>query len=89
MEWKGEGNAANKVQGITWCPGHLKGGSPWGLNLALCAVNMGEAAKESIPRWLLAEIYATSALQVKAALPDRLHFMAVRGFLALFQKKLE
>ena len=50
---------------------------------------MGEAAKESIPRWLLAEIYATSALQVKAALPDRLHFMAVRGFLALFQKKLE
>ena len=57
--------------------GHLKGGSLWGLNLALCAVNMGEAAKESIPRWLLAEIYATSALQVKAALPDRLHFMAV------------
>ncbi|KAL8576347.1 hypothetical protein ACOMHN_048914 [Nucella lapillus] len=61
--------------------GHQKGSGWWGLNLALCAVNMGEAAKETIPRWLLAEIYATSALQAKAALPDRLQFMA-RYFLS-------
>ncbi|XP_076467423.1 sterol regulatory element-binding protein 1-like [Babylonia areolata] len=61
--------------------GHQKGSALWGLNLALCAVNMGETAKETIPRWLLAEIYATSALQAKAALPDWLQFVA-RYFLS-------
>lgn len=57
--------------------GHLQGGKLWGLNLALCAVNIGEAAKDALPRWLLAEIYATSALQARDVLPDRMHFLAV------------
>jgi hypothetical protein len=48
-----------------------------GLNLALCAVNLGETAKETLPRWMLAEIYAISALQAKDALPDMLQFLAV------------
>ena len=57
--------------------GHQKGSRLFGLNLALCSVNMGETAKETIPRWMLAEIYATTALQAKSALPDRLQFLAV------------
>nr|KAG5698523.1 hypothetical protein BaRGS_023226 [Batillaria attramentaria] len=61
--------------------GHLTGGRLWGLNLALCAVNMGETAKDTLPRWMLAEIYATSALQAKAALPASMQFLA-RYFLS-------
>ncbi|KAL8615034.1 hypothetical protein ACOMHN_057938 [Nucella lapillus] len=56
--------------------GHQKGSSLWGLQVALCAVNMAEAATDSLPRWLMAEIYATSAVQAKAALPSYLHCLA-------------
>ncbi|XP_025084954.1 sterol regulatory element-binding protein 1-like isoform X2 [Pomacea canaliculata] len=54
---------------------YLTGGKLCGLNLALCAINMGEAAKDKLPRWLLAEIYTTSALQTKASLPSYMQYL--------------
>ena len=57
--------------------GHVAGSRLWGLNLALSAVNIGETAKEVLPRFDLAKIYATGALQIKASLPECCHFIAV------------
>ncbi|XP_076446887.1 sterol regulatory element-binding protein 1-like [Babylonia areolata] len=56
--------------------GHQQGSSLSGLHMALSAVNMAEVARDSISRWLLAEIYATSAVQAKAALPSCFSFLA-------------
>ncbi|CAL1543442.1 unnamed protein product [Lymnaea stagnalis] len=61
--------------------GHVKGNRLWGLNLALSAVNIGEAAKDSLLRFELARIYATAALQIKASLPEGFQFVA-RYFLS-------
>nr|UVI59225.1 SREBP-1 [Haliotis discus hannai] len=61
--------------------GESCGGSLWGLNLALSAVNTAEAAREAMSRTNLVEIYATAALQVKTSLPEKMHFLA-RYFLS-------
>ncbi|CAG5122454.1 unnamed protein product [Candidula unifasciata] len=61
--------------------GHLAGSRLWGLNLALSAVNIGEAAREALPRFEMARIYATAALQIKASLPEGFQFIA-RYFLS-------
>ncbi|KAH9496042.1 Sterol regulatory element-binding protein 1 [Bulinus truncatus] len=61
--------------------GHIKGSRLWGLNLALSAVNIGEAAKDALPKFELARIYATAALQIKASLPEGFQFIA-RYFLS-------
>ncbi|KAI8798918.1 sterol regulatory element-binding protein 1-like [Biomphalaria glabrata] len=61
--------------------GHIKGSRLWGLNLALSAVNIGETAKDALPRFELARIYATAALQIKASLPEGFQFIA-RYFLS-------
>ncbi|XP_041360280.1 sterol regulatory element-binding protein 1-like isoform X2 [Gigantopelta aegis] len=52
-----------------------------GLNLALSAVNTAEAARDAISRSMLAEIYATAAVQIKASFHDKLQFFA-RYFLS-------
>ena len=57
--------------------GHASAGSVGGMNLALCAVNMAEAAGSSIGKELLAEIYATVAVNVKLIMPSFVHFVAV------------
>lgn len=57
--------------------GYVKGSRVWGLNVALSAVNIGEAGKDLLSRFDLARIYATAALQVKASLPERFQFLAV------------
>ena len=52
-------------------------GSMSGVNLALCAVNLAEAASDSLAADALAEIYATAALTVRMNFPESMHFMAV------------
>ena len=44
--------------------GLIPGSFLWGCNLGLCAVNLAEAAGESIPMTVLAEIYVSAALRV-------------------------
>ena len=44
--------------------GLIPGSLLWGCNLGLCAVNLAEAAGESIPMTVLAEIYVSAALRV-------------------------
>ncbi|XP_012940196.2 sterol regulatory element-binding protein 1 [Aplysia californica] len=61
--------------------GHVAGSRLWGLNLALSAVNIGETAKDALPRFDLAKIYATGALQIKASLPEGFQFVS-RYFLS-------
>ena len=46
----------------------------WGCNLALCAVNLAEAAGESMSQTVLAEIYVSAALRVMSS---KLKFAAV------------
>ncbi|ESP03687.1 hypothetical protein LOTGIDRAFT_224211 [Lottia gigantea] len=61
--------------------GHSQRGVWWGLNLSISSVNMAEAAKDSLSRMELAEIYCTTALQVRNAFTNRIMFMA-RYFLS-------
>nr|QGX48188.1 SREBP [Sinonovacula constricta] len=46
--------------------GLIPGSQVWGLNLGLCAVNLAEAAGESLPSTTMAEVYISSALRVSA-----------------------
>ena len=57
--------------------GHNGGSTLMGINLALCSVNLAEAANDALTREQCAEIYATSALAVKTTFPDKMQFMAV------------
>ena len=54
--------------------GFIPGSSLWGFNLSLCAVNLAEAAGESISLTVLAEIYVSAALRVMST---RMKFAAV------------
>ena len=56
-----------------------------GINLALCAVNLAEAAGDHLPVGKLAEIYATAALTVRMSFPFALQGMA-RYFLRRARK---
>ena len=49
--------------------GHYRMGHAAGINLALCAVSLAEAAGDHMPVGKLAEIYATAALTVKMSFP--------------------
>ena len=50
--------------------------SRWGgVNLALCAVNMAEAAGGAMPPSMRAEIYATAAITARVHLPSPLRFL--------------
>lgn len=52
--------------------------SMWsGVNLALSAVNLGDAAGDMLPKDKLAEIYALAAMTIRLFFPVRCHFMAV------------
>ncbi|XP_060074168.1 sterol regulatory element-binding protein 1-like [Ylistrum balloti] len=55
--------------------GHIPGRNMWGLNLALCAINMAEAAGRNISVAQKAEIYATAAVRLQATLPWNLLFL--------------
>lgn len=57
--------------------GHVPGGSMWGLNLTMCAVNMAEAAGRTITVAQKAEIFATAAVRLEASLPWNLLFLKV------------
>ncbi|KAK6173452.1 hypothetical protein SNE40_016898 [Patella caerulea] len=72
--------AYHKLNQLNLC-GHSRRGTMWGLNLAVSSVNMAEAAKDSILRMELAEIYCTTALQVRNAFTNKVMFMA-RYFLS-------
>jgi hypothetical protein len=48
-----------------------------GVNLALCAVNLGDAAGDMLPKDNLAEIYALAAMTIRLFFPIRCHFLAV------------
>uniref|UniRef100_A0A0L8H136 BHLH domain-containing protein n=2 Tax=Octopus bimaculoides TaxID=37653 RepID=A0A0L8H136_OCTBM len=52
--------------------GHTSGSSAYGINLALCAVNLAEAAGEMLPTSTLAEIYATAAITIHQSAPFNL-----------------
>ena len=56
------------------------------VNLALCSVNLAEAARQAMPVETKAEIYATAAITVRLAFPSALQFFAVsiRIYLAGF-----
>ncbi len=61
-------------------------GSLSGINLALCAVNLGESAGDSVAPDALAEIYATAALTVRMNLPA---FVAVSNLPSLDKTDIE
>ncbi len=61
--------------------GHVVVGRAAGMNLALGAINMAEAAGKSIPAELLAEVYATVALSIKLGFPRWLQFLSVSLYL--------
>ena len=48
-----------------------------GINLALSAVNLAEAAGDTLPTETLAEVYATAAVAIKLHSPSVLQFVAV------------
>ena len=48
-----------------------------GLNLSLCAVNLGNVASHTLPPDKLAEIYALMAMTVRLYLPTSFHFLVV------------
>ena len=63
-----------------WCldTGHVKAGlCGTGINLALSAVNLAEAAGEELATETLAEVYATAAVAIKLHSPGLLQFVAV------------
>ncbi len=49
--------------------GHCHVGHVSGINLALCSVNLAEAADDSLPAGKLAEVYATAALTAALSFP--------------------
>jgi hypothetical protein len=52
--------------------------SMWsGINLALSAVNLGDAAGDMLPKENLAEIYALAAMTIRLFFPVRCRFLAV------------
>ena len=57
--------------------GHVKASTVQTLTLALCAVNLAEAAGCAIPTETMAEIYATAAVTVKMCLPGILQIISV------------
>lgn len=57
--------------------GHISMSFTAGINLALCAVNLAEAAGPSIQPDTLAEVFATAALTLRVKCPSTLHFLAV------------
>ena len=65
--------------------GHYHMGHAAGINLALCAVNLAEAAGDHMPVGKLAEIYATAALTVRLSFPSVLQSMT-RYFLRRTRK---
>ena len=48
-----------------------------GLNLSLCAVNLGNVAGHTLPTDKLAEMYALMAMTVRLYLPTAFHFLVV------------
>ena len=48
-----------------------------GLNLSLCAVNLGNVAGHTLPTDKLAEMYALMAMTVRLYLPSAFHFIVV------------
>jgi len=66
--------------------GKTKDNSWMRLKLALCAVNLGEAAQDCVSRDLMAEIYLLMAVTLKPLLPSTLQFIT-RYFVNLGLKK--
>ena len=62
---------------IVYRSGHARAGAIGGLHLALCAVNMAEAAGSAMSNDVRADIYATAAISAKLGLPAPLHFLMV------------
>jgi len=48
-----------------------------GVNLSLCAVNLGNVAGHSLPMDKLAEMYALMAMTIRLYLPTSLYFLMV------------
>ncbi|KAK3100385.1 hypothetical protein FSP39_019112 [Pinctada imbricata] len=61
--------------------GNVPGSTWWGLYITLNAVNLAEAAGNTMPLTQLAEVYAMAALRVKIGLPWKLQYLA-RYFLS-------
>jgi sterol regulatory element-binding transcription factor 1 len=60
---------------------HVSHGLWAGLNLSLCAINLGDAAGDMLSKDTLAEIYALAAMTIRLFFPARCHFLA-RYFLS-------
>jgi len=57
--------------------GNVNQGVWSGVNLSLCAVNLGNVAGHMLPTDKLAEIYALMAMTVRLYLPTSFHFIVV------------
>ena len=57
--------------------GHATVGSMSAVNLALCSVNLAEAAHNTLPQETLAEIFATAALALRVAMHGTLQIFSV------------
>jgi len=57
--------------------GNVSQGVWSGVNLSLCAVNLGNIAGHSLPADKLAEMYALMAMTVQLYLPTTFHFLVV------------
>ena len=57
--------------------GHISAGSMSGVNLALGAVNLAEAAGNAVSRGMMAEIYATAGVTTRLHFPASLQIITV------------
>ena len=76
---QGNGNTGNVNTG------NVNQGVWSGVNLSLCAVNLGNVAGHTLPTDKLAEMYALLAMTVRLYLPASSHFLVVSYFTDLFK----
>jgi len=64
---------------VFWSVGNAKATDWELLNLALCTVNLAEAAGDCLKRELMAEIYVLVAVTLRPLLPTKLYFISVNS----------
>jgi len=63
--------------------GNVNQGVWSGVNLSLCAVNLGNVAGRTLPTDKLAEMYALLAMTVRLYLPASSHFLVVSFYIVI------